>query len=82
MIWFLCFWLAVIGAAAGSFIDCAVSRWAAGEKWHTGRSRCVACGHTLGMILSSSSMVILMPLPLARVRTAPVPVPRVEEETP
>ena len=48
MIWFLCFWLAVIGAAAGSFIDCAVSRWAAGEKWHTGRSRCVACGHTLG----------------------------------
>ena len=45
---FLCFWLAVLGAVLGSFLDCAVSRWAAGEAWHTGRSRCTSCGRTLG----------------------------------
>lgn len=48
MLAFLCFWLAVFGAVLGSFLDCAVSRWAAGEAWHTGRSRCAACGHALG----------------------------------
>lgn len=45
---FLCFWLAVLGAALGSFLDCAVSRWAAGRPPFRGRSRCLACGHTLG----------------------------------
>lgn len=45
---YLCFWLAVFGAALGSFLDCAVSRWAAGESPLRGRSRCAACGHTLG----------------------------------
>lgn len=46
---YLCFWLAVLGAALGSFLDCAVSRWAAGEaRIFRGRSRCGACGHTLG----------------------------------
>ena len=45
---YLCLWLAVLGAALGSFLDCAVSRWARGEAWHRGRSRCCACGHTLG----------------------------------
>ena len=45
---FLCFWLAVLGAVLGSFLDCAVSRWAAGEAPFRGRSRCAACGHTLG----------------------------------
>jgi len=50
LIWttFLCFWLAVFGAALGSFLDCAVSRWAVGEPWHKGRSRCAACGRGLG----------------------------------
>lgn len=45
---FLCFWLAVFGAVLGSFLDCAVSRWAAGERMFAGRSRCVSCGHDLG----------------------------------
>lgn len=44
---YLCFWLAVLGAVLGSFLDCAVSRWARGEAWHKGRSRCDSCGHTL-----------------------------------
>ena len=48
---FLCFWLAVFGAVLGSFLDCAVSRWAAGEKdMLRGRSRCAACGHALGAL--------------------------------
>lgn len=45
----LCFWLAVLGAVFGSFLDCAVSRWAAGDPHpFGGRSRCASCGHTLG----------------------------------
>ena len=44
---YLCFWLAVSGAVLGSFFDCAVSRWAAGEPPFRGRSRCSSCGHTL-----------------------------------
>ena len=43
----LCVWLAVLGTVLGSFLDCAVSRWAVGEDWRHGRSRCMACGHTL-----------------------------------
>lgn len=47
-IW-LCVWLALLGAALGSFLDCAVSRWAAGDPHpFGGRSRCDGCGHTLG----------------------------------
>ncbi len=45
---YLSFWLAVCGAALGSFLSCAVSRWAAGEPPFRGRSHCAACGHTLG----------------------------------
>lgn len=46
---FLCFWLALFGAVLGSFLDCAVSRWAAGEpRPLAGRSRCASCGRTLG----------------------------------
>lgn len=46
---FLCFWLAVLGAVLGSFLDCAASRWAAGEAdIFRGRSRCASCGHPLG----------------------------------
>lgn len=45
---YLCFWLAVLGAALGSFLDCAASRRAAGEPPFRGRSRCGACGHVLG----------------------------------
>ena len=46
---FLCFWLAVSGAVLGSFLDCALSRWAE-EDPHpfAGRSRCASCGHVLG----------------------------------
>lgn len=46
---YLCFWLAVFGAVLGSFLDCAVSRWARGAGWLTGRSRCDSCGHTLAV---------------------------------
>lgn len=46
---YLCFWLAVLGAVLGSFLDCAASRRAAGDAHPLrGRSRCGACGHTLG----------------------------------
>lgn len=47
---FLCFWLAVFGAVMGSFLDCAVSRWAAGKPgFWKGRSQCGSCGHELGL---------------------------------
>ena len=46
---YLCFLLAVFGLIWGSFADCAVSRWAVGEKMFSGRSRCLSCGHTLGL---------------------------------
>lgn len=46
---FLCFWLAVFGAVLGSFLDCAVSRWASGKPWVKGRSQCDACSHELGL---------------------------------
>nr|WP_325204157.1 prepilin peptidase [uncultured Oscillibacter sp.] len=46
---YLCFWLAVFGAVLGSFLDCAASRWAAGDpRPFRGRSRCGSCGQTLG----------------------------------
>lgn len=45
---YVCLWLAVFGAVLGSFLDCAVSRWAAGERMFAGRSRCASCGHVLG----------------------------------
>jgi len=46
---YLCIWLAVVGAAVGSFLDCAVSRWAEGRPWSKGRSQCDSCGHVLGV---------------------------------
>ena len=50
MMIYLCFWLALFGLIWGSFVDCAVSRWAAGEKLFRGRSHCMACGHALGVV--------------------------------
>lgn len=44
---YLCVWLAVAGAALGSFLDCAAWRWARGEAMFRGRSHCGSCGHTL-----------------------------------
>lgn len=44
---YLCVWLGIFGAVWGSFADCAVSRWAVGERMFTGRSRCASCGHVL-----------------------------------
>lgn len=44
---YLCVWLFVAGAALGSFLDCAVWRWARGEAMFRGRSRCASCGETL-----------------------------------
>ena len=41
------FWLAVIGAVVGSFVNCAASRLAAGQKPFAGRSCCTACGQQL-----------------------------------
>ena len=45
---YLSVWLALLGLVLGSFIDCAVSRWAQGKKMFAGRSHCMACGHELG----------------------------------
>ena len=39
---------AVLGAAMGSFLNCAAWRITRGESFLRGRSRCPACGHTLG----------------------------------
>lgn len=44
---YLCVWLFVAGAVLGSFLDCAVWRWAHGEAMFRGRSHCGSCGHTL-----------------------------------
>ena len=40
---------AVLGAAFGSFLNCAAYRVAHDEPWWKGRSRCPACGHDLGV---------------------------------
>ena len=37
-----------LGASLGSFLNCAAWRIAHGESFVKGRSRCPACGHTLG----------------------------------
>lgn len=42
--------MAVIGALMGSAFLCAAERWAAGEDWVTGRSRCTSCNKTLGAL--------------------------------
>ena len=39
---------AVLGAVAGSFLNCAAWRIVRGESFTRGRSRCPACGHALG----------------------------------
>ena len=39
---------ACFGAVMGSFLNCAAWRVARGESFLRGRSRCPACGHTLG----------------------------------
>ena len=44
---YLCVWLAAAGAVLGSFLDCAVWRWARGEAMFRGRSHCAGCGRTL-----------------------------------
>ena len=41
---YLALWLAILGAALGSFLCCAADR----GTLPTGRSRCDGCGHTLG----------------------------------
>ena len=40
---------AALGAVAGSFLNCAAWRIVRGESFIRGRSRCPACGHTLGV---------------------------------
>lgn len=47
---YLSVWLTVFGAVLGSFLACAVSRWAAGERMFAGRSRCASCGHILSFL--------------------------------
>ena len=47
---YLCVWLGIFGAVWGSFADCAVSRWAVGERMFVGRSRCASCGHVLSVL--------------------------------
>ncbi len=44
---YLCVWLFVAGAVLGSFLDCAVWRWAHGEAMFRGRSHCGSCGKIL-----------------------------------
>ena len=45
---YFCVVAAVLGAALGSFLNCAAWRIAHGESFLKGRSRCPACGHALG----------------------------------
>ena len=40
----------LLGAALGSFLNCAAWRIARGEQFLTGRSRCPGCGHPLGAL--------------------------------
>lgn len=47
---YLSLWLTVFGAVLGSFLACAVSRWAVGERMFAGRSRCLSCGHILSFL--------------------------------
>ena len=48
MLIYFCFMAGMFGAAMGSFLNCAAWRVARGESFLKGRSRCPACGHTLG----------------------------------
>lgn len=50
---YLSIWLGILGAVLGSFLDCAVSRWAVGEPPFRGRSHCVSCGR----LLSASDLI-------------------------
>lgn len=45
---YCCAVAALLGASFGSFLNCAAWRTAHAEPWWKGRSRCPACGHTLG----------------------------------
>ena len=47
---YCCCVAAVLGAVLGSFLNCAAYRIAHGESFLKGRSRCPACGHTLGVL--------------------------------
>ena len=40
----------ILGSVFGSFLNCVSDRIIAHEKWWTGRSKCDACGHTLGIL--------------------------------
>ena len=40
----------ILGSVFGSFLNCVSDRIIAHEKWWTGRSKCDACGHTLGVL--------------------------------
>lgn len=46
---YILFWLAVLGAVMGSFLDCAAWRIAHNESITTGRSHCGSCGHSLSV---------------------------------
>lgn len=46
---YLAFWMALLGAVMGSFLDCAAWRTAHGESVWKGRSHCGDCGHVLGV---------------------------------
>ena len=40
----------ILGSVFGSFLNCVSDRIIAHEKWWSGRSKCDACGHTLGVL--------------------------------
>ena len=40
----------IIGICAGSFLNCAAMRISRGESFIKGRSRCISCGHELGIL--------------------------------
>ncbi len=46
---YILFWLAVLGAVMGSFLDCAAWRVVHSESILTGRSHCGSCGHSLSI---------------------------------
>lgn len=47
---YMTFLFALLGAVMGSFLNCWAQRYAQGERYPRGRSRCPSCGHTLGAL--------------------------------
>lgn len=47
---FCCVIVGILGMIMGSFLNCCAIRWIHGESVIRGRSHCVVCGHSLGIL--------------------------------